>query len=321
MKIIKRFETFHVDYVLNEAEVKQDIEDTIHAIDDLANDLKKDGKQINSKEVGFDVLDKLLDRDFDLNKVTKDVIKEKYHYLLKEELSLDTVETVIHRIEELELIQNLTNKYGDKANKWLKPALEWVKKIIHLPFELLQKLAAWLARACGSTFEVSETTGLVSLGALSLVGIIYGIIHFPAVASIVAGGFSILALIKLISAILKGASGFYTLFKKWFKISKEVENKKMTINDLLDLIEPDYKNKYRKQIPFNYKTRLDEWCHHEKEKEDFIHNLTIRIKKAKESEKPKWSSSQMRQITAKLQNKIQDKEVLNILTNLLKTYY
>jgi hypothetical protein len=315
MNHLDYFEEFNL--IVEAEEIKQQVEETLKEIDNLADELENKGKKLNSAQTGLNVLDKLLDKEFEVEELENQELKEDYHFLLREEVEAVSIDAVIHGIENLELYKNLADKYG---HKWLPKALGWVKKILDLPFKLIQKFAAVLARKCGASFEVSEITGLIALGSLALVGIVYGIAHFPAVAAIVTGGFSILALLKLISALVKGASGFYTLFKKWFKISKEVGDKKMTINDLLDIFDIDYKKKYSKRIPFNFKSDLYEWSHDEKNKEDYINTLAQKIKRLKSRKKIKWIQSGIKDLKIKIQKDIEDTKVKSILNNLLDTY-
>lgn len=236
-------------------------------VDDLIKKTTAAGVDIKDEEVQLDILDKLIDSNFQPEKVDPKQIAE-YKKPLEEDagaigFSLDV-------LENSEVLEKLTHALDVPMNV-IQKAIGFLKKIAEFPFNLIKKFFFKIARFFGASIESAEKWGVGGLTALAIICLVYGILHFPALLAALSGGFGIIALCKLGYALVKSAVGLNGLWKK-FKNYKSEESSEKNIKtfspaDFFTSIEQKYKEKTGEKIPDKWYFTLKDWYDNFKTKE------------------------------------------------------
>ena len=126
----------------------------------------------------------------------------------------------LNAIESSEIIQQqIIDRLGIDKSK-VKKAIDWIKKILMLVPNLIEKGFYKLARLFGVNIENSKTAGKVGLGLFAIFCVVMAIIHLPALIGGLGAAFGILSILKLLAGIAKLGSGIYNMWKKYNAIDK-----------------------------------------------------------------------------------------------------
>ena len=196
------------------------------------------GKDIEDKDIQFDLLDKVLDADFDLTKVDVDDLKENSTYIKE---SVEGLGLAIEALESFEVGHVLSKVMGIDEKK-VENALSMLKKFVDYPFDLVKKFFFKVARVCGLSIEASKISGYFGLSLLALICLVIGIVHFPSLLSGITLGFSAVGFIKLFWGLVKLSSSIYSIWTKVMKIKKEGKVESTSGADFLDKFEKVYKS-------------------------------------------------------------------------------
>ena len=138
---VKRFQQLagilneSLSYSLNESEQAAD-----KAVDDLKQKAEKAGVDTDNEKVQMDILNKMIDADFDLAKINVNQIKEYDENLEESGGALATsVHAGVEILENAELIEKIAHLLHVDIQK-VKNALKWVVKITSYPSRLIDKL-------------------------------------------------------------------------------------------------------------------------------------------------------------------------------------
>ena len=231
-------------------------------VDDLVKKVANTGADIKDEEVQLDILDKIIDSDFQPEKIDPKQITE-YKKSLEEEAG--TLSVGIEILETTEVIEKFAEILGVNVDT-IKKAVAWVKKIFEWPSKIIKKFFFKIARFFGASIESAEKWGIGGLAVIATICLVYGIMHFPGLVSALAGGFGIMSLAKLGWALIKSAAGLKALWQKFKSYKKESDVKTYTTNDFLTSIEPKYKEITKKKIPDNWVFTLKDYFSEIKDK-------------------------------------------------------
>ena len=227
-------------------------------VDTLIKKVANTGADIKDEDVQLDILNSLIDANFQPEKVDPEQVTE-YKKPLEEEGG-GALGFSIDALEHAETIEKIANALHVPSTI-VKEAVKWLKKILEWPFDLIKRIFFTIARAFGASIETAEKIGIGGLAAVGIVCLVYGIYHFPGLIASVTGSFGLLALGKLAWALIKSASGLKGLWDKW-KAYKSEASKSVTdfsTNDFLTQIEPSYKEQTGKKIPSDWVFDLQHW--------------------------------------------------------------
>lgn len=209
-------------------------------VDDFVGKVGANGTDVDNKKVQLDILKNFLDNDFNLDKVNPKTITE-YDSTLEESAGAGGLDVALNAIESSEIIQQqIIDRLGIDKSK-VKKAIDWIKKILMLVPNLIEKGFYKLARLFGVNIENSKTAGKVGLGLFAIFCVVMAIIHLPALIGGLGAAFGILSILKLLAGIAKLGSGIYNMWKKYNAIDKEQSDEVYTTNDFLTAIEPVWK--------------------------------------------------------------------------------
>lgn len=231
-------------------------------VDDLVKKVANTGADIKDEEVQLDILDKIIDSDFQPEKIDPKQITE-YKKSLEEEAG--TLSVGIEILETTEVIEKFAEILGVNVDT-IKKAVAWVKKIFGWPSKIIKKFFFKIARFFGASIESAEKWGIGGLAVIATICLIYGIMHFPGLVSGLAGSFGFMALAKLGWGLIKSAAGLKALWQKFKSYKKESDVKIYTTNDFLTSIEPKYKEITKKKIPDNWIFTLKDYFSEIKDK-------------------------------------------------------
>jgi hypothetical protein len=298
-------------------------------VDDFVEKVKETGTNIDDEKVQLDILKKMLDSDFNLDKVNPEEINE-YDESLEESAGGigHSLHMAMDTIEGSEMVQQqIINRLGISSSK-IKTAIKWIKKILMAVPNFIDKLFYKLARLLGLDIEGAKIAGKVGLGIFAIICLCVAIMSFPSVLAGFAGGFSILAIIKLFAALAKGASAIWNMWKKFKAIKKEsADEVYFTTNDFLQKIEPTYMKAPSvkgEKIPDNWAYALEGWYKSRWSKEDGNNKKrkNVASKKMKQFvdglKKGKFYESQLGEL-ADIAKKTGNKEVEEIFNTLKLT--
>lgn len=232
-------------------------------VDDLVKKVANTGADIKDEEVQLDILDKIIDSDFQPEKIDPKQITE-YKKSLEEEAG--TLSVGIEILETTEVIEKFAEILGVNVDT-IKKAVAWVKKIFEWPSKIIKKFFFKIARFFGASIESAEKWGIGGLAVIATICLVYGIMHFPGLVSALAGGFGVMTLAKLGWALIKSAAGLKALWQKFKSYKKESDVKTYTTNDFLTSIEPKYKEITKKKIPDNWVFTLKDYFSEIKDEE------------------------------------------------------
>ena len=255
---VKRFQQLagilneSLSYSLNESEQAAD-----KAVDDLKQKAEKAGVDTDNEKVQMDILNKMIDADFDLAKINVNQIKEYDENLEESGGALATsVHAGVEILENAELIEKIAHLLHVDIQK-VKNALKWVVKITSYPSRLIDKLFFKVARLLGANVENARVAGMGGIALVALVCFIFGIIYFPSLLPSVVGFWG---LAKFIWAIIKSISGIHTMWKQL--TGAQQEQKAYTTADFFKEIEKKYmetEGSEGKKIPTDWVYELSDW--------------------------------------------------------------
>lgn len=218
----------------------ENTKDVEKVVDDFVGKVKANGTDVDNEKVQLDIFKNFLDNDFDLEKVNPETITE-YDSTLEESAGAGGLDVALNAIESSEIIQQqIIDRLGiDKAK--VKKAIDWIRKMLMLVPNLIEKGFYKLARLFGVNIEDSKTAGKVGLGLFAIFCTVMAIIHLPALIGGLGAAFGILSILKLLAGIAKLGSGIYNMWKKYKAVDKEQSDEVYTTNDFLTEIEPVWK--------------------------------------------------------------------------------
>lgn len=232
-------------------------------VDDLVKKVANTGADIKDEEIQLDILDKIIDSDFQPEKIDPKQIKE-YKKFLEEEAG--TLAVGIEILETTEVIEKFAEILGVNVDT-IKKAVAWVKKIFGWPSKIIKKFFFTIARFFGASIESAEKWGIGGLAVIATICLVYGIMHFPGLIATLSGGFGFMALAKLGWGLIKSAAGLKALWQKFKSYKKESDVKIYTTNDFLTSIESKYKEITNKKIPNDWVFTLKDYFSEIKDEE------------------------------------------------------
>lgn len=199
--------------------ISSDAKQTQTKLKNLANELGKDGEDINSTEVQAAMLSALIDADgkvedidvSDIDSIKKE-IKESRGYLTEETGIIHTIEPVISMLGNSAFIHVLTDalhKVGlkniteEKLKFSLEKLLKQIKSLTGLPVKTVENAFTWIAKKFGASYTMQKITGVSSTWLLIVVMFAISIVTFPGVTSIVAFTISLTSIIGKSFEIIK----------------------------------------------------------------------------------------------------------------------
>jgi hypothetical protein len=230
-------------------------ETAVQAVDNLVQKAEKAGADIEDEKVQLDLLNKMIDTNFNLDKIDPEQITE-YNNLKEEAGSGLQKATKSLTPELLKKIARALNIDVQKVEK----ALALVNKIAGFASNVIDKLFFTIARYLGVDVNNAKIAGRGGLALVSLVGVIFGLIHFPAVVATITGSLGLIGLAKLGYAMIKSISSIKTM---WAEIKSAIfEHSKYTTSDFLKDIEKKYmetEGSQGEKIPTKWVYQLSDW--------------------------------------------------------------
>lgn len=327
--------------ILEKEQVSSEIKKNVEEIQKMIGELDKKGVDTKTWDGKEEILKAILSSEFDIEeaktKVEESVDRPYYRYpKLNEESGDGYTGLVIEVLEHSEMGSHFKSKYG---NTWWSKLINWLLKVLTMPLTAIQYIVGWICRKLGMSFESTQVSIYVVFGLMAGAFVFLAVKALGAVVLKLIEAFSIsnfLGLIKTgfslntmkssmitfmkstISAASAGAkltSSATTLYKKFKKTKKEIMDKNLTINDLLDNIEKGRKqfNIKAPKIEFSVKMQIDKWISADEETNHKIaHELADSMRKLLEDK----SFDAKTPITNAL-SRIQDKEVKMKLQELM----
>jgi len=248
-------------------------ETTVQAVDNLVQKAEKAGADIEDEKVQLDLLNKMIDTNFNLDKINPNQIAEYYEDL--KEAAASSLKDGVKGITP-KLIEKIAKVLRVDVQK-VKNALAWVKKIAGFTSNVVDKLFFTIARYLGADINSAKIAGRGGLALVSLVGIIFGLIHFPAVVATITGSLGLIGLAKLGYAMIKSISKIKTM---WDEVKSAIfEHSQYTTSDFLRDIEKKYmetEGSQGKKIPTNWAYELSDWYDSlDKQKQEIV---SVRMK-------------------------------------------
>jgi hypothetical protein len=236
--------------VLSEAET------AVQAVDNLVQKAEKAGADIEDEKVQLDLLNKMIDTNFNLDKINPNQIAEYYE---------DLKEAAASSLKDG--VKGISPKLMEKIAKILRidvkivqTALYWIKKIAGFFSTVVDRLFFTIARYLGADINNAKIAGRGGLALVSLIGIIYGLIHFPAIVAAITGSLGLIGLAKLGYALVKSIRSIKTM---WGEIkSALLEHSQYTTSDFLGDIEKKYmetKGSKGEKISTKWIYQLSDW--------------------------------------------------------------
>ena len=248
------------------------------AVNTFAKELSQSGVDVNDKNAQIDILDDLIDANFDLSKVNPEAIQEYGKRGNIEEAGsaiLHATELTVDILDHTESIEKIAHKLGASLSvvKQAAGILKKVIKVLSLPFRLIQKLFMKLARLLGFDLEKSMMAGVGGLLLFGVAALTFAIIHFPSVITGFLGAVSIWSFIKVIYFLFRTGVSLVSFIKNLFTAGKEAADAEYTITDFLNDLEPILPDK--KEIPSGVIIDLVSWSDHLKDKDKEIVTRTL----------------------------------------------
>lgn len=248
--------------IISEIEYNQILifEQQTNSVDVLLNKAQQTGLDLNDKNVQLDIVDSLIDVNFNPEKVDVNSITEGSREKLEEEGGV--VQMTVHALEDVETIEKIAHYLGVKVEyvKMAKKFIDGVVKVLGWPFKKIQALFYNIARLVGFDVEKSRVAGVGGLLLLGIAGIVYTIMTFPATISLITGGLAFKAVLKFLYTMFKSIAGIKGFVSNLFSAKKEVEDVNYTITDFFD----DIKTKASKSlnVPFEWIYQFESWINH-----------------------------------------------------------
>lgn len=236
--------------LLNEAE------QAAVAVDNLVKKAEKAGADIENEKVQADLLNKMIDSNFDLTKINPNQISEYYEDL--KEAAASSLKDGVKAFEP-RLIQKIAKVLKVKIAT-VENAVAWVKKIAGFTSNVIDKLFFKIARFFGANINNAKIVGRGGLALVSLVAIIFGLISFPAEVAAIGGSLGIIGLAKLALIVIKNISKVKTM---WDEVKSAIlEHSEYSAADFLRDIEKKYmetEGSQGKKIPTDWVYELSDW--------------------------------------------------------------
>jgi hypothetical protein len=238
--------------IIEESLLNEDGEEAAKEIDNIAQQVNN----IKDKNVQLDLLNKIIDADFNLDKINPNQISE-YYDDLKEAASSSLKDGI--KAFEPRLIQKIAKALKVKVAT-VENAVAWVKKIAGFASNVIDKLFFEIARFFRADINNAKIVGRGGLALVSLVVMIFGLISFPTEVAAIGGSLGIIGLAKLALVVIKNISKVKTM---WDEIKSAIlEHSEYTAVDFLRDIEKKYmetEGSQGKKIPTDWAYELSDW--------------------------------------------------------------
>ena len=248
-------------------------EQGVEQIPNLSNvksNIEKAGGSLSDKDTQLALLDKFIDANFDMSKVSAQAVIQDSgveNNNLTESHDAGGLGHLIHQAhstfddaENSTKLLALIHKYVSKKITVvaIKHGLHALEKILNFVPDLFSKAIYKIMRSFGSSLENAHIGSIG--GPILWVALMAGIaiVTFPSVVSGVASGVTVAGVITLLYKLWNIVSSLWSGFKKIISGSVESSDKVVTVVDLMDELEKT------KGIGFEYKEikELEEWYNH-----------------------------------------------------------
>lgn len=297
MQHLKSFEQF--TFLIESDEVTSSAK-----VDDLLKDLDKSGKDIGDEKIQKDLLDKLIDVNFDTDKIDVEQIKEYNGSLNEGHGSLGVLHLIAEYVDNVELAERIAHNLHIDS-KYVKKVFEVVSWIVHKAswlLEQVEKAIFKIANLMGMSIEKSKNTATGAMAILGICCFIYGLTH---VTGSLGAAVGVGLIIKILAVCFKGWASIKSFFIKVKDILHEINSGNYTVSDFLDDIKSRIKKMGMKDISTSEVFSLDKWYDNSKTEKSKIGMLLNNLSKKINSEK--FNREEIKKDLLKLVNLIDKK--------------
>jgi len=280
MQHLKSFEQF--TFILESDEVTS--RKSSAEVDALLKDLDKSGKNIEDEKIQKDLLDKLIDVNFNTDKIDIENIKEYNGNLYEGHGSFGVLHIIAEYVDNVELAERIAHNLNIDS-KYVKKTFEVVSWIVHKAswlLEQVEKAIFKIANLMGMSIEQSKKTATGAMAILGICCFIYGLTHITGSLGAAVG---IGLIIKILAVCFKGWASIKSFVIKVKDILHESKSGNYTVSDFLD----DIKSRIQKMGMVDISTSevfsLDKWYDNSKTEQNKISMLLNKLSKKINSEK------------------------------------
>ena len=266
MKHLKHFNYFNINESLTENSIKFELNGvfkrTQKYLEDKRDSYKSDfkfpdskGKSIFDRKITqSDILDNLIESDFDVSKISRKPPSNLNPYVLArvaytDYISMNNVDDAL-KSSGIEL--KLLKEYSKKT---VKIGLKILNILFTYPLHLLKKYIYKLSLDCGYKFEISNKIALKATIGFLLASICFSIKTLIGVDIDTIDS----ALTTSILVTIGRCAGSLYAFVKRFMQTVEEHSKFYTVNDFFDDINSKFESITGESIPYDYAINIEKW--------------------------------------------------------------